>query len=201
MQSAIEQFRVNVAHIGDIGSIANVLATQTTSALDISDILRAELVMVVSVLDHYVHELVRLGMLDAYRNNRVRTPAFLQFQVSLAGTMSAIANPSDEVWIEQEIRARHGHRTFQTPENIAMALSLISEAKLWDAVADHIQMSSQDVRDTLKTIVDRRNQIAHEADMDPSYPDTRWLINAQMVDEAVNFVDRIAEAIYVTVRN
>ena len=159
------------------------------------------MVMAVSVLDHYIHELVRLGMLDAYRNNRVRTPTFMDFQVSLAGVISAIANPSDEVWIEQEIRNNHSHQTFQSPGNIASALRLISEEDhLWNTVASNIHMSQQDVRNTLRTIVARRNQIVHEADMDPSYPGTRWPITTQMVDDAVDFIDRIAEDIYAIVR-
>ena len=201
MQAAIEQFRTNIARTRDLGSIANVLAAQSTSALDVSDILRAEMVMAVSVLDHYVHELVRLGMLDAYRNNRVRTPTFMNFQVSLAGAISAIENSSDEVWIEQEIRDKHSRQTFQSPGNIASAIRLISEEDdLWSTVASDIHMSRQDVRNTLRTVVDRRNQIVHEADMDPSFPGTRWPITAQMVDDAVDFIERIAEAIYVIVR-
>ncbi len=201
MQEAIEQFRANIARARDLGSIANVLAAQSTSALDVSDILRAEMVMAVSVLDHYVHELVRLGMLDAYRNNRVRTPTFMQFQVSLSGAISAIANPSDEVWIEQEIRDKHSRQTFQNPGNITSAVRLISEEDdLWNTVASNIHMSQQDVRTTLTTVVARRNQIVHEADMDPSFPGTRWPITAQMVDDAVDFIDSVAEAIYAIIR-
>ena len=200
MLSALEQFRINIARARDVGSVAQVLAIQTTPALDVSDILRAELVMAVSVLDHYVHELVRLGMLDAYRNSRVRTPTFLQFQVSLAAAMDGIADPQGEVWLEQEIRARHGYQTFQSPENIARAINLISPIHLWSEVANHFQMTSQSVRNTLSAIVDRRNQIAHEADMDPSFPGTRWPIDEQMVTEAVDFIERLAETIYEIVR-
>ena len=176
------------------------MATQTTPALDVSDILRSELVMAVSVLDHYVHELVRLRMLDAYRSNRVRTPTFLQFQVSLSAAMDGIADPQGEAWLEQEIRAKHGYQTFQSPENIARAINLISTIHLWSEVADRLKMTSQSARNTLSAIIDRRNQIAHEADMDPSFPSTRWPIDEQMVSEAVDFIDRLAETIYEIVR-
>jgi hypothetical protein len=38
--------------------------------------------------------------------------------------------------------------------------------------------------DGLKVIIDRRNTIAHEADMDPTNPGFRWTINANMANEA-----------------
>ena len=205
MQAAIEQFRLNIVRVKDIGSIANVLDAQTSAALDISDILRSELVMAVSVFDLFVHELVRLGMLDAYRHNRERTPTFLRFNVSLEGAMSGIANssndgsPWDEAWIQREIRERNGYLSFQNPDNIASAIRLISEAQLWNEVATDIGMAAQDIRETLRAIITRRNQIAHEADMDPSYPDTLWPIDAQMVDESVELIEQIAEAMYVVV--
>ena len=199
MQAAIEQFRVNLERVRNLGALVQTLNAQTTAALDLSDILRAELVMVVSALDHYVHELVRLGMLEVYRNNRVRTPSFLQFQISLEGAMNAITNPPDAPWIEQEIRRRNGRRTFQTPDDIAEAIRLISEAQLWNEVAANIGIAHRDVRERLRIIVNRRNQIVHEADMDPSYPGRRWPIDAQMVDESVDFIEQIVEAMYVVV--
>ena len=57
-------------------------------------------------------------------------------------------------------------------------------------------MNQQDMREALETIVTRRNQIVHSVDMDPSYPSERWPIEAQMVEESVSFIERIAESIY-----
>ena len=76
MQAAIEQFRVNVERVRNLGAVERALSVQTTNALDLSDILRTEIVLVVSALDHYVHEITRLGMLDIYRGNRKPSTAF-----------------------------------------------------------------------------------------------------------------------------
>jgi two-component sensor histidine kinase len=51
MQLAIEQFRLSIARVRDLIAIHNSLKSQTTSALDVSDILRAALVLTVSALD------------------------------------------------------------------------------------------------------------------------------------------------------
>ena len=96
--------------------------SQTTQALDFSDVLRAEFVLAVSALDYFIHEIVRLGMLDAYRGNRPRTPAFQRFQVSMSSVEVAISDSHNETWLEQEIISRHSYQSFQNYQNIADAI-------------------------------------------------------------------------------
>ena len=196
MQAAIDQFRTNVERVRNLGSIVRILGSQTTTALDLSDILRAELVLAVSALDHYMHELTRLGMLDAYQGGRLRSQSFTRFQVSIASVLLGISDPSNDNWLEQEIRSRHGHRSFQNPDNIADAVRLISDVQVWNEVALYIGSSVSDIKERLNMIVNRRNQIAHEADINPSYPMMRWPIDESMIDSAVDFIEQIAEAIY-----
>ena len=47
----------------------------------------------------------------------------------------------------------------------------------------------------MNLIVDRRNKIAHEADMDPSYPGIRWPIDEVMIENAIGFIEEIVEMI------
>ena len=155
--------------------------------------------MAVSALDHYVHELVRLGMLEAYRGNRVRTDAFLRFEVTLSGTLDAINSQGNDTWLEDRIRTRHSYRSFQNPDNIADAIRLVSNAQLWDSLAVQMSATSRDVRLQLRLIVDRRNQIAHEADVDPAYDGRLWPIDFSQADQAVTFIEGLAESIYAVV--
>jgi hypothetical protein len=196
MQSALDQARANIGRVRNLGAIHKALNAQTTGAIDLSDMLRAELVLGVSALDHFVHELVRLGMLEVYRGNRAQTPAFLRFTVSLESVLQGIAAPGDEGWLENEIRTRHGRQSFQNANNIANAVRLISEVSLWEEVANRLGMSLQDVQSQLNLIVDRRNKIAHEADSDPTFPGSRWPIDDVLVDEAVDFIEQVIESIY-----
>ena len=75
MQSALDQFQGNIARVRNLGCIYRALEGQTTAAVDLSDLLRAELVLAVSALDQYIHELVRLGMLEINQGARQETPA------------------------------------------------------------------------------------------------------------------------------
>lgn len=199
MKVALDQFQANIERVRHLGAIYKILRSQTTAILDISDLLRAELVMAVSALNQYVHELVRLGMLKAYRGEREHAPAFLRFQLTLESTLQGISAPTSDSWLDDQIRLRHSYQSFQHPNHIADAIWLISDMPLWPEVARHLGMSTQDVKEKLKLIVTRRNQIAHEADMDPSYPDQRWPIDDSLVDEAINFIEQIGDTIYLVV--
>ena len=196
MQTAINQFRTNISRVRNLGSIFESLDSRTTSVLDLSDVLRAELVLAVSALDHFIHELVRLGMLEAYRGNRPRTGRFLRFEVSLENALTGIADNAGEQWIDSEIRTRNGYRTFQDPEKISEAIRLISDVRLWVNVGQRMGSTPEEIKEDLRSMVDRRNKIVHEADMIPSPFEERWPIDRIMVSDTVDMIEKIAEAIY-----
>jgi hypothetical protein len=49
---AFDQFKENIERVRYLHLIYHLLITQTTKAIDISDVLRAELVLAVSALDY-----------------------------------------------------------------------------------------------------------------------------------------------------
>jgi hypothetical protein len=231
---------------------------------DVSDMLRAALVLAVSALDYYVHEVVTLGMLEIHRGNRsepavsanTTQSAFSRFQVSLGGARqdritsldiaswleneiqqsqgyeflqqsyeisaliptisnSIVNRLNNTSWLESEIRERLGYQSFQQADKIADAIRYISDKKLWDEVAVlmphtaantvHINAQSnlrtaktaKSIRQQLNSIVDRRNKIAHEADIDPAFGiGSRWNIDEILVGEAVDFIEILVESIH-----
>ena len=205
MQAALDQFRENIRRSRDLTAIFKVMDSQTTEAFDISDVLRASLVLVVSSLDHFIHEMVRLGMLEAYWEKRERTPGFLRFQVPLKSVPQTSSDFDSTAWLDMQIRERHGHQSFQTPDSIADALRLVSDVELWNEVARSLGRERQEVTDTLSLIVQRRNKIAHEADIVPdiagqiAYSNFRSPIDEGMVQDAINFIEQVSETIYATV--
>ena len=66
----------------------------------------------------------------------------------------------------------------------------------WTSVGVVMSLDAEQVKAQLKLVVDRRNKIAHEADIDPSYPGVRWPINEQDTESAVSFIERVGEAIH-----
>jgi hypothetical protein len=196
MKQALDRFHENLNRAQSLAALAQSLGNLTTPAVDLSDLLRASLVHAVSALDHYLHELVRIGMLEVHRGLRPMTDAHLAFKVPLSATRSALADPAQDQWLEQAILDTHSWQSFQQPERIADALRLISSVKLWEAVALELRVAQRDVKAQLSLLVDRRNKIAHEADMDPTNPGHRWPISSVLVQEALDFVDKLAGAIF-----
>ena len=196
MRVAFDQFSENLARARSLAGLAESLSTLTTAAVDLSDILRASLVLGVSALDHFVHEFVRLGMIEVHRGNRATTDAYLSFRVPMAAAREAIADISRDEWLDQVVREAHSWLSFQHPDKIADAIRLMSNARLWEQIASELGMTSKTVRTQLSAIIDRRNKIAHEADMDPTNPGSRWPINAVLVRDAIDFIERVAQAIF-----
>ncbi len=246
MQSALDQFRISIGRVRDLIAIHNSVKAQSTPALDLSDILRAALVLAISALDYYIHEIVTLGMLEIHRGQRLEPSspnnssqsAFSRFQVSLGGarqermiavdiaswleneiqqiysydlqqsyTISSLLPAMSNImlnrlnnasWLEDEIRERLGYQSFQQPEKIADAVRLISDKKLWDEVAIKMGKPARDIKQQLSSVVERRNKIAHEADIDPTYftLGKRWDIDELLINDAVEFIEQVIESIH-----
>jgi len=196
MNSALEQFELNIQRARTLAAIHNVLGIRTTKALDTSDILRSALVLAVSALDQYVHEVVRLGLLEIYGGRRAHTPTSLKFGVSLGRALQILVEPEDDSWLDTEIRERHSWQSFEHPDRIADAIRLISDVSIWDTVARDLTYDTSDVKRRLGLIVDRRNKITHEADLDPSFPNMRWPIDDEMVFDAITFIAQVVQSIH-----
>lgn len=202
MLLALGLFHENIRRSRDLVAIFRAMQAQTTGALDLFDLLRAALVMSVSALDHFIHEMVRLGMLEAHRGERSKTPAFLRFRVTLQSVSEMPLSPDRDVWLDGQIREQIGYQSFQRPDRVAEAVRLISEVSLWNEVARILGTDSGAVRDRLTLIVQRRDKIAHEADIMPDfagqtvYSNLRSPINDVMADDAINFIEQVAEAIF-----
>ncbi len=251
MQSALDQFRISIQRVRDLISLHNSIKAQETTALDLSDILRAALVLTVSALDYYIHEVVTLGMLEIHRGTRsepsfkgnATQSAFAKFEVSLGSasedrksaidiaswieseiqqsygddfldqahnisslipiiSTSILDKLNSNSWLENEIRKKFSTESFQTPDKIADAIRYISNEKLWEQVTNKIsgnttQKAQKNIKQKLMEIVRRRNKIAHEADIDPSFGlGSRWNINESMVNDTVDFIEQVVESIH-----
>ena len=84
-------------------------------------------------------------------------------------SINNVPTEDSEQWLENEIREKHSYKTFQKPDKIAEAIRLISDKQLWIEVGAKINKPAKDIKQELSLIVERRNKIAHEADIDPTF--------------------------------
>ncbi|MDJ0511582.1 MAG: hypothetical protein QNJ64_20375 [Crocosphaera sp.] len=137
MQSAIDQFRISIKRVRDLIALHNSINVQSTPVLDLSDILRAALVLTISALDYYIHEVVTLGMLEIYRGQRAEPAvsantsksAFSRFKVSLGGARQdrqIALNISS--CLETEIQSNYGSELLENSNTISDLLPIISNS-------------------------------------------------------------------------
>ncbi len=188
-----------MSRVKSMGGLFSAISGLTTSAVDATDILRSQIVLVVSALDHYVHELTRLGMLEIFDGHRSVTPAFERFRISASAYTPGLSHAGMRARLEAEIRMQHSYLAFQQPDKIADAIRLFSPVSLWDSVGARLGSDAAQIKNGLKAIVDRRNKIAHEADLDPSFPGTRWPINLTDNEAAVRLISDVCENIHASV--
>lgn len=250
MQFALDQFNNSITRVRDLIALHNNLNVQVTNAVDLSDLLRSAIVLTVSALDYYIHEVVVLGMLEIYRGQRpeprvqsnTSRSAFSRFQISLgSASQDRLITLDLETWLENEIlqdkgleflqeshlvsslipilssslqkrieenlelleteiREQLSYQSFQQPDKIVDAINIIwnkpDKKGLWDQVGYKMNKTAKEIRQQLTSIIDRRNKIAHEADIDPGYGiGNRWDIEESFVTDAINFIEEVVHSI------
>lgn len=182
------------------------LAANVAGALKPDELLRAEWVARVSALDLYVHELVAQRMLAIFEGRLAKTPAYNTFMLA-SDTVDRIRRaptPTDaSAAFDLEVRRQLGFMSFQYPDKIADGVRFCSSAELWNNVALHQGATQQTkvakakhIRRQLATIVDRRNKIAHEGDLQPkTLPISPWPISQMDILVVSTFIEHLVASI------
>lgn len=205
MFRAFNQFKQSIAQVKELDALYTHLKNGLHLPNDLSDLLRAQWVYCVSALDKLIHELVRIGMIQSFLGSRIKTNKFQNFSISIDNHSRIIAStsisiPPPEYWFEQEIVKKHKILSFQEPEKIADGLSLIwNENHKWQKIANDVGIPESDLKIKLKTIISRRNQIVHEADID-IISGNRINIDKSDMDDVSSFIELLGEAIYNNVK-
>lgn len=181
---------------------------------DVSDILRQQIVSSVSAFDRLLHELIRMGIVEMFNGTRTRTPKFMAtpftsetvlkaVEYSSPGFTPSSSQETAEYVISKEVSKKLSYLSFQSPEKVKDGLSYI-----WDdnykmqVLAIDISMSGttnnekqKALEQQLTLIVDRRNQIAHEGDIDPITSSKRNITRVDVVN-TVDFIEKLGDSIH-----
>lgn len=200
MHRSKSRFNVAVLRVRNLDSLyIHLTDTLHYPAIDVSDILRSELVYVISAFDKLMHDIIKQGMIDTFLGYRVATPAYKNFTITLAqldAINNATAIPTPVDIFEGIIIQSHSHLSFQDPEKLNPALSLIwLESYKWQKIAICMGMTENDVKVELKNIVIRRNQIVHEGDLDLLTGILQPIRHADVIN-SVNFIDELGNCIF-----
>jgi hypothetical protein len=187
----------------------------------LNDILRFQLVYAVSAFDRFMHEIIKIGIVHSFSHKTQLTKKAESFNISFSTVNKILAiNKSDlsprapedtlEYWIDREIYEQHKSLSFQQPEKIKDALSLIwNEEHKWQKIVsnmtiklsgDTINEQEKYLKQTITLIVERRHQIVHEADID-LVTNKKRLVDKININESVNVIENLGSSIYKCVNN
>jgi hypothetical protein len=173
--------------------------------MTVDELLRAEWVARISALDLYVHEVVAQNMLKIFEGERPVCPGFSKFlcstetvlRIKQVGTAADAAAAFD-----LDVRSKLSRVTYQFPDDVADGIRLVSPVELWNEIAVAKGASAatkvsdaKSLRKTLSLIVERRNKIVHEGDLQPAVPRTPWPIVRADVSAVAVFVEDVVRTI------
>lgn len=133
------------------------------------DALRAGYFQAVSSFDFYVHELVAVEAHHRFSNAR-KTKALVIPMDTMAINDAADRNAA----VNLHIRERNSFKAFVDPAKLSEILSCFCENP-WSKILELYPQfsgearSEKELKDQLRSIWKRRNKIAHEADVDPTF--------------------------------
>lgn len=199
MKNAYNQFNNNIKKVKELHDLFVFLKEKIGLPNDLTDLLRAEIVYLVSALDKFIHELIRIGMIESFHQTRNQTQKFLSFGISFEihnQIINSSSLPPPEYWFEQEIIKKHKTLSFQDPDKIADGLSFIwDESHKWQVIATDMGLDQNQLKTKLKTIIARRNQIVHEADINVLSGD-KYDITKEEIEDITEFIINLSEKIY-----
>jgi len=185
MLNAKRVFHKNIQQAIELGvlhaHISNVMAIPG----QFDDLPRSQIVNAVSAFDKLIHDLIRIGMVRIFENQRPPTEKYLNETIAIRylPELTIGTAPPPAVRFEDIVREKHSKLSFQTPEKIADGLSYIwNENQKWQQIAIGLGMTDENAKRTQKLIIARRNAIVHEADLDPVTNQKQAITRAEATD-------------------
>lgn len=196
---AYETFAANLASARNMVTAGRSLDALGAGSVDTGDLYRGAWVQAVSALDYFMHqEIKRRIVVIAQGPADERPEALAALKVTLGQAedlRSGDMSPAELVL--EAVGQAIGRETIQKPEAISKYLRYVTNRDVWKGVARFVRESSPahanvDVsvlKAGLTGIVERRNVIAHQADMLDSSSGIKSSLEADAADRAIELIE------------
>jgi hypothetical protein len=163
-------FDAEIVRARDLVGLGQGLGAMTHGRVDGSDLYRAALVQAVAALDSYVHGVVLDRAVDILlgRLSNAAGSSKVGLHFSAVGQIvGAVTEFERENLARAHVAQRLTLETFQRPDDISRAFSMVGVGKLWNTA---FPADPQGAITALSLVVQRRNRIVHQCDADPLNP-------------------------------
>ncbi|WDV54326.1 hypothetical protein PV963_30195 [Streptomyces coeruleorubidus] len=201
-----EAFMTNLSYARRMVEAGRMLTPFRSPTIDIDDFYRAAWVQAVAAIDHWLHEEVlrRVAELTA-KDSPEMPPQLRRYELPLH-RVEAVRRGDvtlSEAVVEH-LREKLAVQALQHPGKISEVLRLVTERKVWFEAAGCINQhffqgrttfNEKKLRSRYLEITQRRNKIAHDADLIDGDLKRRRPIDEAEVTDAIDWIERIALAI------
>lgn len=196
---AYDTFAANLAAARSMVKAGRSLDDLGVASVDTSDLYRGAWVHAVSALDYFMHqEIKRRVAVIAQGPADERPEALGALKVTLGqaeGLRSGAVSPV--ALVLESLNQVIGRETIQRPDAISKHLRYVTNRDVWNGVAQFIRDSSptcaalttRELKDSLNTIVQRRNVIAHQADILDSSSGAKSSLEADGAETAIALIE------------
>lgn len=196
-------FRRNRSRILDLGSVYDFwLGQAPLLQQQLDEVLRAQLVQIVSAFDTFIHDCVRIGIVKQFISSGTISNSLRGYPVPFEDfqIINSLPNVTDKaLYLDGVIKKVNSRDSYQSPKSVEYAMSLIGVGGIWSKVAPRMKMTAQDVKTELGSIVNRRNKIAHESDLNALGISLNPISKTE-VDRVMSFIFGLVINIYHEVR-
>ncbi|ONK12038.1 hypothetical protein [Streptomyces sp. MP131-18] len=200
-----QAFSRNIEYARQMVTAGHHLAPFQSPVIDIGDFYRAAWVQAVSAIDHWFHEELYRRVAEIAAQDSPDMPHQLtRFELPLAKVEEVRRGTTTLAEaVSEHVRTKWGNASLQNPRKISEALKLVTEDDVWGKAAAEINtwshnrtaFTGQKLKQRYVEITERRNKIAHDADLLDGDLKRRRPITEAEVTDAINWIERIALAI------
>lgn len=164
------------------------------------NILRSQIVALVSCLDFYMHELNKYVMVKMFNGEWEKTDRYNKIKIEIKYIDEAINNPESHDWFLKYINMCIMKVTYASFESIKEQLHLLGLdferiKEEFDKINLIKEKNDLSLNDLLKKLFSRRNEIAHQSDRN-HYDATYNEIAKEYVIQNVNYIKCFVDIIH-----
>lgn len=188
-------FDANIAYTQSLHLAYLYLSDKKVAAVDISELLRAEWVLIVGAMDCYIHDIVCKHM-HALVSSGSTTSELLpnglaNYKMPMASVKDlydANSQAEKEALLMKYLRQTLHEYSFESGQTIEYAMSYIGVRKIWSQLAGRLHSDTETIKKKLALIVHRRNVIAHQSDIADYTKMEKQEIAPEDIDDAKKFI-------------
>ncbi|MGY0486452.1 hypothetical protein [Streptomyces sp. WG-D5] len=200
-----ESFIVNLTYARQMVHAGRALEVLSPKGIDTGDFYRAAWVQSIAALEHWVQEEVLRRVAEEAAKDSPEMPKKLREYPLPLHCVEQVRRSEATVAeiVGERVRQDVAYSSLQNPDAIARAMALVTDARVWRDAAKwvnrwHHHRTSYDekqLRSRYVTLLRRRNQIAHDADLVDGDHKQRRAIDEGQIGDAIDWIERIALAL------